>query len=273
MNADAFASWHSEFLADGLHFYRKGQGKAVVLLHGLTDDGQCWGDLAVSLARDFDVVLPDARGHGLSSRDRSRYNFNALAGDAMGLIHELRLERPALVGHSMGAVTAAMVAANESQDVARLVLEEPPFFFPQPPPRALDTAPPPTAFTRSIERVQRLPPDVRADQIRHEHPRWSDASILECQRSDFLVDLDVISAISQPQFLPWQETVQRIACPLLVIGGNPVRGAVLGDPEADFLRALPIAPRVEKLENAGHCVRRDSEEQYEMLVRAFLSEG
>ncbi|MFN2157062.1 MAG: alpha/beta fold hydrolase, partial [Anaerolineae bacterium] len=55
-----------------LHYYRTGKegGPPLVLAHGFSDDGQCWYRLATDLEADFDVVMPDARGHGLSARVR-----------------------------------------------------------------------------------------------------------------------------------------------------------------------------------------------------------
>lgn len=52
---------------------------------------------------DFDVILPDARGHGWSSSPKNGYLYRDLAEDVVGLIEALGLNGPMLVGHSMGA--------------------------------------------------------------------------------------------------------------------------------------------------------------------------
>ncbi len=57
--------------ANGLnqHYYRSGGDQLpLVLLHGFTDDGSCWFPVAETLAQNYDVILPDARGHGQSAR-------------------------------------------------------------------------------------------------------------------------------------------------------------------------------------------------------------
>src|SRR5262249_28576816 len=52
-----------------IHYLRTGVRKPpVVLLHGLIGSGACWTPLARALESDFDVVLPDARGHGESTQ-------------------------------------------------------------------------------------------------------------------------------------------------------------------------------------------------------------
>ena len=51
-----------------LHYYRTGDGTkpAVVLCHGFSDSGLCWTPVARQLEADYDVIMLDARGHGLS---------------------------------------------------------------------------------------------------------------------------------------------------------------------------------------------------------------
>jgi pimeloyl-ACP methyl ester carboxylesterase len=50
-----------------IHYWRSGGNKPpLVLAHGSSDDGLCWTNLAKELEANFDIILPDARGHGLS---------------------------------------------------------------------------------------------------------------------------------------------------------------------------------------------------------------
>src|SRR5580692_11319410 len=95
----------------GTHYLRTGGAKpSVVLLHGLMGNGACWTHLARSLEGEFDVVMPDARGHGGSSAPLHGYRYDDLASDVVGLLRGLKLSRPVLLGHSMGGMTAAVVA-------------------------------------------------------------------------------------------------------------------------------------------------------------------
>ena len=81
-----------------------GGGKTpLVLNHGATDNGLRWTPVARALEADFDVVMPDARGHGLSAVPVDGYGAGEQAADLAGLIEALGLERPAVGGHSMGA--------------------------------------------------------------------------------------------------------------------------------------------------------------------------
>ncbi len=49
-----------------LHYTRQGQGRPLVILHGLYGSGSNWGSHAKWLAEHFDVILPDLRNHGRS---------------------------------------------------------------------------------------------------------------------------------------------------------------------------------------------------------------
>ena len=52
-----------------LHYYRTGSGnQTLILLHGASDNGMCWKPTVDLLAEEYDVVMPDAQGHGLSDR-------------------------------------------------------------------------------------------------------------------------------------------------------------------------------------------------------------
>ena len=80
-----------------------------------------------ALAGEYDMILPDARGHGLSDQPPTGYAPQDHAADVAGLIRGLGLERPILIGHSMGAGVAATVAAHYPDLVAGAILEDPPW--------------------------------------------------------------------------------------------------------------------------------------------------
>ena len=75
-----------------IHFVRTGGSRPpIVLLHGLMGSGACWTPLARALEGEFDVVMPDGRGHGHSSAPPRGYRYEDSAGDIVGLIHGLEL--------------------------------------------------------------------------------------------------------------------------------------------------------------------------------------
>jgi Alpha/beta hydrolase family len=95
----------SEVSANGLrhHYYRTGGEKPqLVLLHGFQESAICWLRVAKVLGQDYDLLLIDARGHGLSDRAGPAFTPQLLTEDAAGVIQALKLDRPHLLGFSMG---------------------------------------------------------------------------------------------------------------------------------------------------------------------------
>ena len=121
---EAMAGWTTGTCkANGIdvHYLRTGGDKPpVVLLHGLMTSGACWTPLARALERDYDVAMPDARGHGNSSAPDHGYRYDDLATDVVSLIDALGLATPVLLGHSMGGMTAAVVARQNPKQLRGL---------------------------------------------------------------------------------------------------------------------------------------------------------
>ena len=70
-------------MANGIriHYWRTGGDKPVLLVaHGSSDDGLCWTNLAKELEADYDIIMPDARGHGLSDPPSKTDSADAQAG-------------------------------------------------------------------------------------------------------------------------------------------------------------------------------------------------
>ena len=101
---------------------RRGSGPPVVLIHGLGGTGAgIWKNLAPGLEREFTVVTCDLRGAGRSEIPPGPYSLDDFVGDLRGLVEQLGLERPALVGHSFGGTIALAYAAAYPGDVSAVV--------------------------------------------------------------------------------------------------------------------------------------------------------
>lgn len=111
-----------------LHGEVAGDGPLVMALHGLTAARRyvLHGSRSIERA-GYRVAIYDARGHGQSdpARARSEYRYPEYAEDAVAVLDHLGVERAVLVGHSMGAHTAARVALTHPDRVAALVLGAP----------------------------------------------------------------------------------------------------------------------------------------------------
>ncbi len=97
------------------------QGTPVVCVHGITANAFCFQALADHLADSNRVLAYDLRGRGDSDRPAG-YGVPAHADDLAAFIDALGLERPVVIGHSLGAFIALYFAAHHPDKLSKLVL-------------------------------------------------------------------------------------------------------------------------------------------------------
>lgn len=109
----------------GLHYLDwGGNGPPLVVLHGEGHLAALWSPIASALARRFRLVAVDQRGHGASDKP-GEYGRQAFVDDLTALLQGLAIERPVVVGHSMGGAVALLAEAQRPGTASRLVLVEP----------------------------------------------------------------------------------------------------------------------------------------------------
>ncbi|MFF5468644.1 alpha/beta fold hydrolase [Streptomyces achromogenes] len=101
-----------------------GPGPAVMLLHGLAGHAGEWDALAERLSGRHRVVAVDQRGHGASEQRPGDVSRTAFVADVVAVAARLGLDRPVLVGQSLGGHTALLTAAAHPALVRALVLVE-----------------------------------------------------------------------------------------------------------------------------------------------------
>ena len=109
-----------------IHVRWGGSGPAVVLLHGYGETGDMWAPLAVDLARDHTVIVPDLRGLGLSSKPPGGFDKKTQAEDVEGVMKALNVAQADVVAHDIGNMVAFQFAARHPERVRRLVLIDAP---------------------------------------------------------------------------------------------------------------------------------------------------
>lgn len=252
-----------------LHYYRdSGGARPLIFAHGLTDSGLCWTPIAEQLRGQYDLIMYDARGHGLSDRaPADAYSFDALADDLAGLVRELGLHQPIVLGHSLGSATAALAAARSPGLFGALLLEDPPGQLASP-----DGA----ADQATLERWrsdliadQQLSAEQLIAKERARSPKWSDAELEPWADAKPRVDPNALCVITNPAS-EWHELVEQIDCPLLLITGDPAAGAIITQAFADELAGRWQRGQVAHIPGAGHCIRRDQPERYMQAVSQFL---
>lgn len=104
-----------------LFFRRFGQGFPVIIQHGLFGLSDNWVTFGRELSREFDVLIPDLRNHGRSTHS-THFDIPSLAMDLEEFILEHRLQRPVLIGHSLGGKVAMQYTLEHSDGVEKLVV-------------------------------------------------------------------------------------------------------------------------------------------------------
>ncbi|MFC5834208.1 alpha/beta fold hydrolase [Nonomuraea insulae] len=101
-----------------------GSGPAVLLLHGFPHTWQVWGEIMAALSGRYQVIAPDLRGFGASTRAGTGYDAATLAGDAAALLDALDVPSAAVVGIDAGTAPAFLLALRHPERVRRLVVME-----------------------------------------------------------------------------------------------------------------------------------------------------
>jgi N-formylmaleamate deformylase len=245
-----------------IHYLRTGGCKpSLVLLHGLTGSGACWIPLARALEGEYDVVMPDARGHGNSSTPLGGYRYEDYASDVVGLIRGLGLAAPVLLGHSMGGMTAAVVASQLATAIHGVILADPTFLSPQRQREVHES----DAVEQHRHLLRLDKEDVLAQaRVQHAHRRPEFVELVtEARLKTRIGAFDVLT----PPNPEYQQLVSTTDSPiLLVIGDN----GVVSLETAQELQNLNPRLRVEQIQDAGHGVPYDQPERFEAVVRSFL---
>lgn len=97
-----------------------GHGKPVILLHGGLGNSNYWGNQVPVLAKHYEVIVMDSRGHGRSTRNEQPYGYDLMASDVVGLMDYLKIRKAAIVGWSDGAILGLDIALHHPERLSKL---------------------------------------------------------------------------------------------------------------------------------------------------------
>ena len=245
-----------------IHYLRTGGAKPpLVLLHGLTGNGACWTPLARALESEYDVVMPDARGHGSSSTPLHGYRYEDHAGDVIELTRGLGLSAPILLGHSMGGMTAAVVASLAAKIIRGVILVDPTFLSLQRQREVCDSD--------VAEQHRRLLSQDQCDvlaQLRLRHTRRSPEMVELIANARLQTRMSAFDVLTPPN-PEYHQLMSTIDVPILFVIGD---SGVVSLETASELQSLNSHVQVELIPDAGHGVHYDQPERFQAVVRPFL---
>jgi pimeloyl-ACP methyl ester carboxylesterase len=234
----------------------------VILLHGLAANGACWAALAQALEAEYDVLMPDARGHGESSLPEVGYRYEDHAADVVGLIEALQLSHPILIGHSMGGLVAAMVASRHPGLLRSLILADPTFLSPKVQREVCDSD-----VADQHRRTLKMPLDDLVAEARSRHPERALDTIERIARARLQTSLAAFDVLTPPN-PDYLHLMSAIEVPSLLVIGGPA-GVVSPEVAVDLQR-VNARLQVEQIPEAGHGLPYDQPGRFAEVVKAFL---
>jgi N-formylmaleamate deformylase len=254
-----------------IHYYRTGgQKPPFVMVHGATDNGLCWSPVAEYFSDRFDVIMPDAQGHGKSDRVTKGCTNKVQAEQVAEMIKQLKLNKPLVMGHSMGAVIATHLATSFPGIPRAVILEDPAW-------QPVATAETPEArqaredgLRVHTSYVGKSHSEVMA-QGRRLNPKWSDAELIPWAQSKIEVDPDLFDYL-MPNLTEYRELVPKFNRPALLITADAgvVTPAVAMEAEKLWKSRYPF--KWVRIMNSGHSIRREQFEVFKAIVNSYISE-
>ena len=278
LNNDDITTWPEAYVeANGinLHYWRTGDGSKppFVLCHGFSDNGLCWTPVARALEADFDVIMYDARGHGLSDAPDEGYTTEDHAADLAELVKALGLEKPAIMGHSMGGSTVGMAAATYAELFGKVLLEDPAWWDDKSP-RQMMSEEEREAWVQqrrdNIVAQSKLSRAALIARCREQSPTWPAVEWGPWATSKQQLSPNVATGRkNKPR--PWCEIAGAIESPALLITADTDKGAIITPELAKAAGELNAKIEVANVAGVGHCIRREDFDAYMAVVKAFLT--
>ena len=261
-SATTWTSGSCKVNAVNIHYLRTGRDKpTLIALHGLTGSGACWTPLVRALQDAYDVVMPDARGHGKSSAPSDGYLYRDHASDVLGLIEALGLTAPVLLGHSMGGMTAAVAASQLGSALRGVILVDPTFISPE--------------WQREVyesdvvaQHRQILSADKRdllaQSRLRHPHRSAELTKLIADARLQTHIEAFEVLTPPNPEY---RELIRSIRTPILLVVGDK---GIVSLETAQALQGLNPCLSYELIADVGHGLPYDQPELLGAKVKAFL---
>ncbi len=114
-----------------LNYHEFGQGRPIIILHGLFGSARNWQSIARDLSCNYHVLTPDLRNHGLSPHAVTM-SYQDMSDDIIAFADQLSLDNVIILGHSLGgkvAMTAALLHPKRFSALA--VVDIAPVSYPQ----------------------------------------------------------------------------------------------------------------------------------------------
>lgn len=274
-----FAPADEFVMAGGIktHFIHKGdQGRPVVLIHGFGASTYAWRNNLEALARRHRVYALDVKGFGLSAKPRDgRYNVAAFTEHLRDFLDVLKLDRPVLVGNSMGGSIAIRLALQHPERVGGLVLvDAAPIAFSLPRPPVVFGLDPAAVRPELVRALVSKPLVELSLKAGFHDPSLVTPEMVEIYHRPIRIEgaaealIAMFRAPAEPQTeLP---PLRSLRMPVLIIWGKYDHVIPLAVAEG-LSQDIPGA-RLVVLANSAHVPHEEEPESFNALVTRFVEE-
>jgi N-formylmaleamate deformylase len=244
--------------------YNEGGATDLYLVPGITSPAVAADFVAVKLAAaGYRVAVPDVRGRdGSDIPGPGGYTLVDYACDAAGVIEALCLDRPVLVGHSMGARIVAAASLLRPDD-GPVVLVDPPVSGP-------GREPYPTTREQFLQQLHEAQRGTDADAVRRFYPRWPERELQV--RAEYLASCDETAVVETHEGFEsedFHEIFVKLSAPTLLVLG--AESPVVPKAAARELTALRPDIAIENVAGAGHMVPWDNLTGFLDVVLPYLA--
>jgi len=260
-----------------IHYYRTGGDKPQVIFnHGAFDDGLCWTRVVKELEDDYDVIMFDARGHGLSDIGEGDYESETRVKDLSEAITVMGLDKPVVGGHSLGADVSMQLAALYPDQTRGIFLEDPPIVLPGEPMFGGDFDMEGDKVIKMMTRIMTLikimPIFLGKMLAKKMMPVSPEEEIIPWIMAKKRVNKDFFQSMSEmgaPNPDPF-ELVSKITVPVLLFRGDRDSGAIVSEEVAGKMSKVIPGLEVVHLAGANHDIRRAKFDGYISSLKKFL---
>lgn len=248
------------------HYTDQGSGPPLLLLHGLGSSERDWEYQLPALTEHYRVLCLDSRGHGQTEKGGKGYSIALFAADCLAFIQALELDKPHIVGLSMGGMIAFQLATHSPQTPASLtIVNSAPEVIPRKPAEYWMAGKrlffahilPMRAIAGGLSKVL-FPKPAQQHHRDTFQARWC-----ENDRGSYLASLRAI--------VGWGVSGQldRIVCPVLVVSADKDYTPI--EQKREYVGRLGDA-RLEVIADSRHATPVDQPEAFNSLLLDFLQQ-
>ena len=252
-----------------LNYNESGQGRPIIILHGLFGSARNWQGISRKLTEDYHVITPDLRNHG-ESPHKATMSYQEMADDIVSLINSRGLNDVIIIGHSMGGKVAMAATLTRPEFFTALIVA--------------DIAP--VSYKNNFDTLISAMKTLPLDQIKNRND--AEAHLANSIQKPGLIQFLLQNLIRVENNFSWRINLQGISNNMESIHqfpdslngkSNRLPSLFLGGAESDYIRSIynpqiyqyfPAA-EIKMIAGTGHWLHAEKPEVFLKEVKTFIN--